>query len=395
MNVLLLSPYIELKKGPMVWAKNFAQRLYEYEDEEMNLNLYVLTFDEKNVLLDGIYTGTSIFNHTGFYLERRLIKYPYISLIEKIIRIERSCSVDIVQTNDVIMAFIALICKKITHVPVVLRVGGEYFNEINEQSERNCLHIFRKRVPIISFNIKKLLESIGLYTLKRVDTLISVNAHIKEYLDSYGFSSHVIPNAVDTKTYSILPLKKGISLKKGSLLTISNMSVFKKVEGIGNLLDGFSILKRNFPEIQLYIVGDGPYRDHLENYTSNLNLSENVTFLGYRNDAPTLLNECSIYVHSSLQDVFPNVILEAMASKKPIAATKVGGISEIINDKFNGLLCNCNPEDISSSIELLLNNADLRESIANNAYLTVSEKYNWNTVINSYISIYKKILQDY
>ena len=379
MNILLLTPYLHQKKGPIVWAKNFAKALNKY-----NVNLYVLTFNETGEEIDNFH----LFTHEGYKIERKILKYPLLSIVRKIISVEKKYHIDIVQTNDPILGLDALLAKKITKVPVVLRLGAEYYIVVHDYSINQSKRLFGKDIAFLSTIGEYVLKNMGLYTMKRVDMLIAVNDYMRQYSRDYGLESHIIPNAIDITNFNTNDLFS----QKNSLLAISNMTVPKKVEGLKILLDALCIVKKDLPDIKLKIAGDGPYRYYLEDYSTKLALNDNVEFLGYQDNVPALLNECAIYVHSSLQDVFPNSILEAMASKKPVIATNVGGVPEIIKNDYNGILCNSSSEELAENILMLMKDKNLRRRVATNGYATVKEKYTWDKVIDAYLKVYEEVM---
>lgn len=378
MNILLITPYLEQKKGPIVWAKNFAQKM-----SKKDINLFVLTFNE-NVSDNYDFCR---FIHNGYNLEKKILKYPLFSIIPKIIYLEKAYNIDVVQTNDPVLGFASLLAKKITKVPVILRMGGEYFNELNEQCRKHCNNIFGGGSTFLVKVSSYLLKNLGMYTMKKVDSLVAVNDYMYQYLKCYGLISHIIPNAVDINNHA-----PKLLIDNNFILTISNMTVPRKVDGIKLLLSSMSIIKDKYPNLKLKIAGDGALRASIEKYSKKQDLIESVEFLGYRNDVSTLLSTCSIYVHSSLQDVFPNAILEAMASKKPVIAINVGGIPEIIENDYNGILCDPNPEDLSESILKVFSDLKFRDKLIENGYYTVIVKYSWDKVINSYLSVYHKVI---
>ena len=381
MNILLLTPYLHQKKGPIIWAKNFAEKL-----SGRGVNLYILTFDET-----GAGVGKpNLVTHGGYKIERKILKYPILSIIKKIILIEKKYHIDVVQTNDVLLGFDTILAKKITNVPVILRLGGEYFTEIPNYSIKQTKRLFGRDIAFLSTIGEHILKNIGLYTMKRVDSLITLNNYSKQYLKNYGLESHIIPNAVDVGNSNT----NNLFIKGSNLLTISNMTVPKKVEGVKILLDALCIVKKDLPDIKLKIAGDGLYKSRLEGCSTRLDLTDSVEFLGYHDNIPALLNECSIYVHPSQQDVFPNSVLEAMASKKPVIATNVGGVPEIITSGSNGILCNSSSEELAENILTLMKDKNLRRKLATNGYATVEEKYTWNKVIDSYLGVYEEVVVD-
>ena len=99
-----------------------------------------------------------------------------------------------------------------------------------------------------------------------------------------------------------------------------------------NLLNAFSLVKKNIPNAKLIIVGDGPLKNYLLKYTSKLNLTESVEFYGIRNDIPELMRESNILVLSSSHEGFGIVLAEALASGLLVVSTDCGGSKEVLGD---------------------------------------------------------------
>lgn len=92
------------------------------------------------------------------------------------------------------------------------------------------------------------------------------------------------------------------------------------------------------PECRFLIVGEGERRKELEDLTNKLSLNNNVIFTGYREDVPEVLASLDLFVLSSVSEGLGRSIIEAMAMRKAVVATDVGGIPEIVKDKETGLL---------------------------------------------------------
>ena len=96
-----------------------------------------------------------------------------------------------------------------------------------------------------------------------------------------------------------------------------------------------------------------------------------------------------IFVLSSVKEGFPWTILEAMAAKVPIIATKVGAIPEIIQNNITGILVEPrNSQQISEAIKKLIGDKNLRESLAKEAKKIVIEKFNLKTMVKKYEDLF-------
>jgi len=93
------------------------------------------------------------------------------------------------------------------------------------------------------------------------------------------------------------------------------------------------------PGERLWIAGDGPLRAALERRVADLGVADRVALLGLREDLPDLLAGCDALVLPSAWEGLPNVVLEAMAASRPVVATRVGGVAELVGEGVTGALC--------------------------------------------------------
>src|SRR5439155_22355430 len=92
------------------------------------------------------------------------------------------------------------------------------------------------------------------------------------------------------------------------------------------------------PRALLVRAGDGPLRAALEQRAIALGIHDRVLFLGERKDIPALLARCDVFVLPSLNEGLPLTVLEAMAAERPVVATNVGGLPELVADGVRGIL---------------------------------------------------------
>jgi glycosyltransferase involved in cell wall biosynthesis len=108
-------------------------------------------------------------------------------------------------------------------------------------------------------------------------------------------------------------------------------------KGIQHLLDAIPLVMRSYKDIHFVVIGDGPYEEMLKKKAIELGI-ENITFVGYVNTVWGYLDAIDIFVLPTLSEGLGISILEAMAMGKPVIASRVGGIPEIINHDDNGYL---------------------------------------------------------
>ena len=176
------------------------------------------------------------------------------------------------------------------------------------------------------------------------------------------------------------------------------------VLGIGRLVPqkGFDLLLRAFAQAvaagerdtDLLLAGDGVERANLETLAAELGLGDRVRFLGRvdRPEAVRLFTGCRFFVLPSREEPFGIVNLEAMAAGKPVIATAVGGVPEIVTDGANGLLVpGENVEALATGMLHLLRDEPLRDRLAANASNAV-RAFDWSAITDQYQAVYEQII---
>ncbi|MBI3586926.1 MAG: glycosyltransferase family 4 protein [Ignavibacteriales bacterium] len=148
-----------------------------------------------------------------------------------------------------------------------------------------------------------------------------------------------------------------------------------------------------YPNTLFYIVGEGILRQELEAQSRTLGIAENVKFLGARTDIPQQLARMDVFVLPSLWEGLPLVLLEAMAARKPIVATAVNGVLEILEDRKEGMLVPPkDPESLAKAVLLLRRDPALASALESAAYTKVSTRFNVQTMTRSTEKVYEKVL---
>ncbi len=141
------------------------------------------------------------------------------------------------------------------------------------------------------------------------------------------------------------------------------------------------------------IVGDGPERAAIEQEIKERRLT-NVVMVGYINNTDPMFHafyeRANVYVSPSIWDEpLGLTILEAMGSRTAVVATRKGGVVDIIQENVNGFMIRArNSKEIASTVNMLLENDNLREKIANAAHQTVLEKFTWEKITERFIKLY-------
>lgn len=235
-----------------------------------------------------------------------------------------------------------------------------------------------------AFERRKVLKS---YKKKHV-TFISISKHtfrfIKKNLPS-NFKNILLHNAINTSRFTnTTPFSERVQNK---LIMIGSL-VEKKGQKLA--IETINELKNRGIECHLDILGDGPLRKSLEQFTQELQVETLIKFYGNVDHPEHFLAKASIYLHTASFEPFGLVIIEAMASGVPVVSTDGYGNRDLINNGKNGFLINeRNPKLIADQIEILLRDKNIYLNIKNNAF-NFSKNFDIYNYTDKLINIYNE-----
>ncbi|HEX3173630.1 MAG TPA: glycosyltransferase [Solirubrobacterales bacterium] len=149
------------------------------------------------------------------------------------------------------------------------------------------------------------------------------------------------------------------------------------------------------PGINFALAGDGPERARLEAQAESLGLGNRVGFLGHRTDVPDLLDACDVFALPSLYEGSSLALLEAMAARRAVVSSAIGGTEELIGDGEDGLLVP--PGDataLAAALRRLLADAALRRRLADRARQRAERDFSAAAMCASVTRIYDRLLAD-
>lgn len=188
-------------------------------------------------------------------------------------------------------------------------------------------------------------------------------------------------NGIDLSRFAPIPpadiaaLRESLGIPAGApvLLTVA---VLRQPKGIQFLLEGLPEILKIVPETRYLIVGDGEYREKLENIAAEKGVPDHVIFAGTRADIPQMMAVGDIFVLPTLTEALPTVLAEAMAAEKPIIASNVGGVPEMVDDGQNGLLISpADPSALTEACLKLLENPERAQAMGKTGRQIVAERF--------------------
>jgi glycosyltransferase involved in cell wall biosynthesis len=140
-------------------------------------------------------------------------------------------------------------------------------------------------------------------------------------------------------------------------------------------------------------AGDGPTRPEVERSARELDLTERVSFLGNRDDIPTLLADADVFVLATKWEGLPLSILEAMRAGLPVIATNVGGVAEAITDGVTGFVTEPgNVDQMRNRIQTLIRSKELLISMGSQARRRYEQDFKLEVMMRKTLRVYQKVL---
>ena len=172
------------------------------------------------------------------------------------------------------------------------------------------------------------------------------------------------------------------------LLCVANLTA---VKGHVHLLEAWRQVLERVPDARLTLAGDGPLLGALEQQVAALGLEQAVRFLGRvsHEELPALLLGSSATVLASLREGLPLVVLESLACGRPVVASRVGGIHEVVQEGVNGLLVPPgDPQAMAGALAGLLSDGARLESMARKAHAEATGAFSWRRSAREYLDLY-------
>ena len=228
-----------------------------------------------------------------------------------------------------------------------------------------------------------------------MDRLIAVSRAIEHKLvDEQRTSAPVtlVYNGVDLQRYdeqeACCTLPEEYGMEPGSQI-VGVVGRLEPEKGHPTLLEAWPAVLRAVPGAYLLIVGEGSRRDALEAKARELRIAHRVVFTGRRDDMPAVTAALDVAVLPSYREAQGMVILEAMALSRPVVASNVGGIPEMIEDGITGLLVPPHDaEALAGAIVRLLTNHPFADTIGRAGHDMVHDRFCIELMVNAIQSIY-------
>ena len=209
----------------------------------------------------------------------------------------------------------------------------------------------------------------------------------------------VVYNGCDLETFAYnkeyrLQIRKelGISLKEKVIIFVGHLL---RSKGTYELMDAFIRLRLKYPDLHLILVGEGPEYKALNEIASSNGLNKEVHLVRRKphSEIPRWLNAADIFALPSYYEGLPNVVLEAMACRLPVVATKVGGIPEAVVDGETGILIDAkNTGQLRGAMEKMINDKEFRITAGHKGHLLAKKKFDAKSNAKKFVKALRSLV---
>ena len=307
---------------------------------------------------------------------------PYdLALATKMATVARAEKLDLLHVHYAIPHSISAILaresiKQKRYVPVITTLHGTDITLVG--ADRSYLPITR-------------------YGLQQSDGVTAVSKFLKQAtIETFDFDEiEVIPNFICGCHYRRRPespLRDELTPNGESLL--AHVSNFRAVKRPVDCVEILAKVHAAGKRARLVMVGDGPERSAAVYRAEQLNVRDDVIFVGKQADIPAYLGVADVFLLPSELESFGLAALEAQACEVPVIATRIGGIPEVVSEGETGYLSDVGDvQKMSEDTLTLLNDDDLRRAFGEKGRELAMVRYGSDKIIPQYISFYEKIVQ--
>jgi len=307
-----------------------------------------------------------------------------IPATKNLVTILNDHNIDLVHTNNSICATGAL-AAKFTKLPHIWHI-------------RESFGAQRQFRPILG-------DGLTYWLMKKLSNVIICNSkYTSEPFNEHHIKNTVIQNGLDIDAYSTadhkgkaLRIELGVPENEIIIGMVGNLTT--ELKGHNVFLDVASALITRHDDIRFIVFGGSSNLDQTE-YTrklakrsDELGIGDQLIWADYHCDSGAIMNSLDILIHPALTEGSGRVIMEAMVAGKPVVGMRSGGVQELILDGQTGYLVHPdNVQSMAEKVEMLVNDAELRTKIGNNAREYARNHFSDKASMNAIIEIYQKMV---
>ena len=232
---------------------------------------------------------------------------------------------------------------------------------------------------------------------------IAISEHVRAFVERLGFARQgtvrTIHYGIDASAWPSSEAERAaartnLGIENGEI-AVGVASRLIPGKGHAALLDAHARASRTGSRLRLFVAGDGPLRPELERRASALGLDAQVVFLGFVADIRRFMGACDVLAFPTqpeLSEGFGLAALEAMATARPVIATRVGSLPEVVSDEATGfLIAPGSVEELVRALIRLADDAKLREEMGERARSRAREEFSLEAMVERTLAVYAEV----
>lgn len=289
----------------------------------------------------------------------------------------RKAGVDLVHSHMGLNSFTGAAVALRHRVPLVTTVNG---SDINVGTQVRPGNGFRRWATLRGLQASRMVIGISQDLCSKVAGLGIPEERVVHIPDGFDGAKFHPMDASGARRALGLPLDRKI------VLSVSNLV---PVKGLDLLIDAFAKSRSSSEGAHLYIVGDGPEYEPLSQAIGEQGVENKVHLVGRRDhsEVPLWMNACDLFAMASHSEGWPSVLPEVLACGRPVVATAVGGIPEIICEELLGELVS--PGDAPGLMKAIDRN--LRRSFDSEAISSYVQRFEWGCIVPRVLEVYRSV----
>jgi glycosyltransferase involved in cell wall biosynthesis len=239
--------------------------------------------------------------------------------------------------------------------------------------------------------------------LRRRDRVVGVGDAVKQALvNNEGISSEriaIIYNGVDLTPFTNPPTETSRAEARRAMGVGEEDFVILQVARLDYLKDHLTAVRtlgqvlRQRPNAHLVLIGEGPERDKIQQEIARQGVGQHIHLLGLRTDVPRLLAGADGFLLTSISEGIPLTVIEAMAAGLPVVGTRVGGMSEVVEEGVTGLLCPAGDDKaLARELVRLADNPDLRAQLGEAGRQRAHARFSETRMMEEYARLYQEMI---
>lgn len=331
--------------------------------------VYLAVHGEKTKKIDALVEEQWSFNFRSANI------FQYIKVAKELVKLIKEKKIDVIHGHQRTAGYLASYIKRKIGIPFVVTIHDPWN--------------------------RALFKS---YYGKIFDHVITVSEFLRRrFIADFGFNPdkvHTIYNAVDRERYNVdrypeerlNKLREEIGIKSNEKV-VSLIARLYESKGQQYLIAAVKIVAPKYPNVKILLVGSGDHEERFRKQVAEQGLNDQVIFTGYREDIPELIGISDIVVRPSDMEGFPINMLEAMLMRKPVIATRIAGVPEMITHGENGFMME--PGDIEKLAEyilMILLDEKLGKQMGARGEQIVLEKFTLQSLITKVENLYASLV---